>query len=134
VSFSNTKGSASIPEPWYSQVLVAPLLGLAFLGCARAGRMGRITAAGLVGLFAYMLSATYLVKLIPLYANFTGRTSLIALIALYTMRLPFLEDHLNQVALAPAGVLLGLAIIVSVMAVAQAVALIRSLFPRDGSR
>src|SRR4051812_5447141 len=40
VSFSYTQGLAQGPSPWYSSVLLPPMLGLAFLGCSRAGSPG----------------------------------------------------------------------------------------------
>jgi hypothetical protein len=61
-----TGGSGSSVAPWYLQVLSVPVACLLFLGCARAGRWGHLTGAALIVLSAYMLCATYLVKLIPL--------------------------------------------------------------------
>jgi hypothetical protein len=55
--------------PWYLQLLSVPAACLLFLGCARSGRWGQLTGAALVVLAAYMLCATYLVKLIPLYSG-----------------------------------------------------------------
>ncbi len=68
------------PSPWYAQVILAPMLGLAFLGCSRSRKVGRIAASALVGSFGYVLIATYMAKLIPFMAATRGRTSLIALI------------------------------------------------------
>ena len=87
---------ASGPSPWYSQVLVAPTLGLAFLGCSRLPAWGRFLAAALVALFGYVLIATYVVKLIPLYGGYEGRTSLALLAGLYSKRLPELLDNLGS--------------------------------------
>lgn len=54
---------------WYLQVLSAPAACLLMLGCARSGWWGRLTSAALVLVSAYILCATYLVKLIPLYSG-----------------------------------------------------------------
>jgi len=78
-------------------------------------------------LFGYVLIATYVVKLIPLYGGYEGRTSLAALIGLYSGRLPLLMDNLNLIALAPGWALLSLTVIVTILAATQAVVLIRSL-------
>ena len=94
VSYLYTGGAASGPSPWYPQVLRAPALGLAFLGCSRSGRLGGALSAILVGLFGYVLIATYLVKFIPLYGGYEGRTSLAALTKLYSQRLPAIWNNL----------------------------------------
>ena len=103
------------------------MLGLACLGCARSARPGRIAGACLLGLFGYVLIATYVAKLIPLYGGYAGRTSVASLIALYSGRLPFLIDNLNLVALAPGWSLLTLTAIVTLLAATHMVILIRSL-------
>ena len=64
-----TGDSGASVAPWYLQLLSVPAACLLFLGCARSGRRGRVTGAALVVLSAYMLCATYLVKLIPLYSG-----------------------------------------------------------------
>ena len=103
------------------------MLGLAFLGCLRSSRLGKVVAGALTALFSYVLIATYVVKLIPLYGGYEGRTSLAALIGLYSHRLPVLMGNLNLIALAPGGALLSLTAIVTILAATQAVVLIRSL-------
>jgi hypothetical protein len=89
--------------------------------------LGRAVATALIALSGYVLAATYVAKLIPLYGGYEGRTSPGSLIALYSHRLPILIDNLNFAALAPASLLLSLAAIVCVLAVAQMAALIRSI-------
>jgi hypothetical protein len=56
--------------PWYMQVLLVPVMLLAFLGMSRTPRWGRILAPLFVLLWSYVLIATYLIKLAPLYAGF----------------------------------------------------------------
>jgi hypothetical protein len=136
VSYIFTHGAAKGPSPWYSQVLIAPLLGLAFLGCSRWPAWGRLVSALLVSLFGYELIATYNVKLIPLYCGYEGRTSLASLTALYSRRLPELLGNLDLLALAPAGVILGGVAVVVVLATTQMVVLVRATFgsPDMGAR
>jgi hypothetical protein len=121
-------GGVAGPIPWYPQAILTPMLGLAFLGCSRSDKLGRIAASALVGLFGYVLIATYVVKLIPLYGGYEGRTSFSAVIGLYSSRLPFLADNLNMLTLAPAVVLLSLTGIVVVLAAVQAIMVIRSTY------
>ena len=127
VSYVYTRGAANGPSPWYSQVLVAPVLGLAFLGCSRLPAWGRFVSAALVALFGYVLIATYVVKLIPLYGGYEGRTSLALLAGLYSTRLPELLDNLGLVALAPAGIILSGVAVVVLLAMVQVVELIRAM-------
>ena len=128
VSHVYTGGAANGPSPWYSQVLLVPALGLAFLGCAQSSRLGRAVAAILVVLFGYVMIATYVVKLIPLYGGYLGRTSLTSLTNLYSTRLPDVADNLDLLCLAPARILFGLLSVVIALAIAQVIILIR-LFP-----
>jgi hypothetical protein len=128
VSFIYTRGAAAGPSPWYAQVLIAPLLGLAFLGCGRSPRPGRPVAAALMALFGYVLIATYAVKLIPLYGGYEGRATLASVAALYSKRLPSLVENLSLVALAPAGILLALTAVVAALTMVQLFVLIPGLF------
>lgn len=122
------------PEPWYTQVLSAPLLGLTLLGASRGQRLGRYVAAFLVVLFGYVLAATYAAKLIPLYGGYEGRTSLAATARLYVHGLKVLITNLNSIVLVPAAVVCLLAGITIVLAGAQQVVIIRYLFARTQRR
>jgi hypothetical protein len=119
-----TGGAANGPSPWYAQVLLAPVLGLALLGASRWRRLGRFVAALLVLLFGYVLAATYAVKLIPLYGGYAGRTSLAALPSL---QLRTLAANLDTVTLAPAAIVFTLAGGVTLLAIAQQALLIRGI-------
>ncbi len=70
--FSGTSGRAIAAVPWYSQVLLAPVLLIVFLGFARVRRWGPALASITVALWAYVMIATFLAKLIPLYGGFTS--------------------------------------------------------------
>jgi hypothetical protein len=69
ISAFTGESGVSVVAPWYLQILSVPAACVLFLGCARCGRPGHLTAAALIVLSAYMLCATYLVKLIPLYGG-----------------------------------------------------------------
>jgi hypothetical protein len=112
------------PAPWYTQVLLAPMLALGFLGTSRCAAAGRFVAASMVLLWGYILVATYWVKLIPLYGGFAGRTSLTSVTMLYRDRLPAVMAGLNDVCLAPAAVIMPIAGLVALSAAGQQVILI----------
>ena len=57
------------------QCLMPALWALAFLGLQRNGFAGRVTAIVLVLVNAWVAAATYLLKLIPMYGGFTGRST-----------------------------------------------------------
>ncbi|HLH01105.1 MAG TPA: hypothetical protein VKX49_32680 [Bryobacteraceae bacterium] len=126
LSFLYTRGAATGPSPWYSQVLLAPVFGLALLGCSRAGVVGRALASALVIMFGYILVASYFAKLIPLYAGFTGRTSFTRLMAWYTTDFKALLGNLGEVSLAPAQLVVGLALAVTALTVTLAIVSVRS--------
>ncbi len=127
ISFIYTKGVALGPSPWYSSVLLPPLMGLAFLGCSRAGLAGRIVAGALVVLFGYTIVVTYAAKLIPLYGGFTGRTSLAALVALYSSDIGKLRDILNSTLVVPATIVLMSSVAVGVLVIVEATGLLQLL-------
>ncbi|MBI3694634.1 MAG: hypothetical protein HY238_07310 [Acidobacteria bacterium] len=72
-SFVFTGSTAAGPHAWLTQPLLAPGLCLLLCGLARSGRLGRIVTTALVALGAYMISATYVWKLVPLYGGWQGR-------------------------------------------------------------
>ncbi|MBV9769646.1 MAG: hypothetical protein JOZ32_08755 [Bryobacterales bacterium] len=124
VSHIYSHGAAEGPSPWYAQVLLGPLLGLAFLGVSRRRRIGRFVAAVLVLVFGYVLAATYAVKLIPLYGGFEGRTTLAGVAMLYSHRLGILAANLDAVTLAPAAAIFVLAGVVIALVAAQQILLV----------
>jgi hypothetical protein len=113
------------PEPWYSQVLIAPLLVLALLGAERSGRIGRFVTTGLVAIFGYVLLCTYWVKLIPLYSGFDQRTSLSAVARLYLTDFSQVVAQLNTLSCGPAGVILALSGVLTLAAIMLQLILIR---------
>lgn len=118
---------AARPEPWYCQVLMAPLLVLALLGAERSGRIGRLVTSAMVAIFGYVLVCTYWVKLIPLYSGFDQRTSFLAVARLYLTDSSRVVGELNTLSSGPAGVILTLSAAVTVTAIALQVVLIRNM-------
>jgi hypothetical protein len=77
--FVSTKGGLIGTWPWYSQVLLAPVLLLVFLGISRFDPWGRIGLTVFVLLWGYVMLATWFVKLVPQYGGFTGKAHLSSL-------------------------------------------------------
>jgi isoprenylcysteine carboxyl methyltransferase (ICMT) family protein YpbQ len=127
VSSVYTRGAATGPEPWHSQVLLAPMLGLGLLGCSRSRKLGRPVAIALVMLFGYVQIATYAAKLIPLYGGYEGRTSLAFLIELYSRHLAALTQNLDLISLAPAWIVFSLTATIAALAITQMLVLARSI-------
>jgi hypothetical protein len=80
-SYTFTGGAVAVASPWYLQAVMAPLLCLAMLGCQRSGTLGRWLTAVTVVLWSYILAATYVAKLFPLYGGFSGGRSTLREIA-----------------------------------------------------
>jgi hypothetical protein len=118
------------PSPWYAQVLLAPVAALVFLGLARSKRAGRAVAQTIVTLWAWVMLATWALKLFPMYSG--GGSSAIRLREAWNWRV---DTHaLSQTALAPAAWLYaGLAVAVA-LTVGAAVAVVLSLNRSDGAQ
>lgn len=126
-TYIGTGNPLSTPSAWYAQVLVAPLLALALLGSARRPRAGKFVAAAITLLFGYVLAATYVVKLIPLYGGYQGRGSLKDIAAQYFLRIHALRDNLNCVALGSATMIFTMAVAVLLLVVTLEIVLIRGI-------
>jgi hypothetical protein len=68
-SFAHTKGEAEGASPWYTQVLLVPVISLAFLGMSRCKRTGSVVAALTTALWGWVLVATWTLKLFPMYSG-----------------------------------------------------------------
>jgi hypothetical protein len=91
--------------PWYTQVLLVPVMLLAFLGISRAPRWARILAPLFVLLWSYVLIATYLIKLLPLYGGFPALRRIPDFLALYWQQHEQINAMLRTVCPASAPVL-----------------------------
>jgi hypothetical protein len=125
VSHIVTRGVGHGPMSWHSQVLLTPLLALAALGASRWPRLGRFVGVLLVLEFGYVLAATYIVKLIPLYGGYHVHTSLARMATIYVPSAGLAAD-LETVTLAPAAVIFTLTGAVILLVGAQQFVLIRS--------
>ncbi len=125
--YTYTNGLLTITGPWYLQAVMTPLLSLALLGCQRSGRPGRWIAAVTVALWGYILAATYLAKLLPLYGGFPGgRSTLRELVHWYVSDWPRTSDILSTTAMVPPTLLLTLL----AMVLAALLAAMAAVFPR----
>jgi hypothetical protein len=68
-SFADRNGGVAGASPWYTQVLLAPVMALAYLGMSRWKGLGRILAASTVAIWTWVLMATWTVKLFPMYSG-----------------------------------------------------------------
>jgi len=68
-AFAHTKGEVAGASPWYTQVLLVPVLALAYLGMSRWRRLGTALAILTVALWSWILIATWTVKLFPMYSG-----------------------------------------------------------------
>jgi hypothetical protein len=112
-SYTYTHGLAIAASPWYLQAIMAPLLCLVLLGYQRAGKPGRYLVSAGILLWGYVLAATYLAKLIPLYGGFSGgRSTLREIVEWYAHDWPRTSDILSTTALmATAGLVVLLTVV-----------------------
>jgi hypothetical protein len=132
INYVTSRGEATSPESWYTQVLLVPMLALAMLGVSRSTNTAKLITALMAGLFGYVLVVTYWVKLIPLYAGFEDRQSLVSIWRLYRDDLPALVERLNDVSLGPATIVLWLSGAVSMLVIGQQIIFIDRLFQGRG--
>jgi len=122
LSYTVTAGVQISPSPWYVQPLFAPILCLCVAGLARSGRAGVALRIATVVVWTYVISATWLVKLVPLYSGYSGRTSIANLWRWYRAAAP----DIAQIALMPAAALWTLIALAVAAALALAAMLVNS--------
>ncbi len=112
--FANSHGESLGAPAWHSQAMLMPLVSLVFLGFSRGGRAGRILAVITVLLWAYMLEATYWLKLVPWYGGFRAVHPRMAdLMSWYMQRKGAGHEVLSTTCLVNAGTLFALLIATS---------------------
>ena len=95
-------GTSAGAAPWYTEVLLAPSLAIILVGISRTPRFGPPTSVAILLLWTYICAATYLVKLIPLYAGYAkGRTTLKETMEWYLTDHHELTNMLSTISLAP---------------------------------
>jgi hypothetical protein len=116
-----TKGAGITPAPWYVELLEAPALCLLLAGLARAGTAGRIIRVAWCWLWAYVISATYVAKLIPMYGGYAGRpVRFLEIARWYASSLPQIGEVLAHTALISPAAIFALTVCVVIAAFALA--------------
>jgi len=115
-------GGQAVPlSPWYGQILLASALLLIARGAPRW------LLAMLAAFFTYLMAATWWLKLIPLYAGYTGARAMLPALARWYKDVDW--SVLSQTALAPAPLLLTLAALSTLLAVTGYVLALRTKSP-----
>lgn len=116
-SFYYTRGEQVAPSPWFGQPIYAAVVCLAVTGMA-SRRLGKALAVAAIWTWTYVISGTYWLKLIPLYAGYPSTQAQPAkLLRWYTQQYPAMLD---STALIGSGAILALAAAVVVAAVGVA--------------
>jgi hypothetical protein len=89
------------------------LFGLLLLGLSRAGRIGAVLRLAMVWLWAYVIVATYVAKLVPLYAGLTQDRAHFSELPAWYARLAGGGGGLDSTALLSTGFLLVLTALVA---------------------
>jgi hypothetical protein len=127
-AFADKNGEVPGASPWYTQVLLAPLMALATLGMSRWKGLGRALAICTTAVWTWILVATWTVKLFPMYSG--GRTAPVHLNDVKEWYVHGAAAHasdLSLLALAPAPVLYGGLLISVVLSICLSAAVIRSI-------
>jgi hypothetical protein len=127
-SFANTKGDSPGASPWYTQILLAPVVMLAYLGMSRWNRFGTMLAAFTIVIWAWVLIASWALKLFPMYA--AGDTAPMRFHEAWNWYLHAAGAHmrdLSLVALVPAPLLYAGLLLSIVLTITLAAGLIRAL-------
>lgn len=129
-SFADTNGDVPGAGPWYTQVLLAPVMALAYLGMSRWKRFGPALAACTITIWTWVLIATWTVKLFPMYSG--GGAAPMRMHDVWSWYAHSAGAHardLSLVALAPAPLLYAGLLISLTLSVLLSAAIIRDLTP-----
>lgn len=127
-SFAHANGDVPGASPWYTQVLLAPALALAYLGMSRWKAFGRVLAGCTVAIWTWVLIATGTIKLFPMYSG--GGASPMRLHDVWNWYMHKAAAHMHDLsllALAPASLLYAGLLVSLVLSVLLSAAVIRSL-------
>lgn len=127
-TFAHNKGDSAGAGPWYTQVLLAPVVMLAYLGMSRWKRFGIAVAATTTIVWGWVLIASWAVKLFPMYA--AGGTAPMRFHEVWSWYMHAAGAHikdLSLVALAPAPLLYAGLVLSIVLTIVLAAAIIRGL-------
>jgi hypothetical protein len=126
VTWVHTAGESTHPEPWYGPGVLVVLIVLCFRGLSLTATAGRIIAAALSMIAAWIAAMTYIAKLLPYYGAAVTRSNIRTLWAWWSTH-P--TQDLNTVTLAPPAVvysLLTLLIILLAIVTAKVILLLRA--------
>jgi hypothetical protein len=98
LGFWYTGGRALSPAPWYAQP-IAPVVSTLLLSGLTNRRLLRVIAIWLIALSAYVMSATYWIKLIPLYTGFPHGTATIGTLIAWYSNLGLVTERLSATAM-----------------------------------
>jgi hypothetical protein len=130
-SYRYTNGAGITIAPWYIQPLEPALLCLCFVGVLGAGTLGRLIPIAMTWLWAYLMIATYVVKLIPFYSGHVVEHARLGdLVRYYSASLPTLRTNLATTALFPPDLVLCLTAAVTAAAMLLATAVTRGCVAR----
>ena len=100
VQWVSSRGDSITPAPWYVQLLAAPGFCLAMAGLARSGRAGSLLRGAMCWLWAYVICATYVAKLVPMYGGYgSGPARLAEIARWYWGSLPRIREALSTTAM-----------------------------------
>lgn len=121
-------GASAGAAPWYTELLLPPVLAIAFLGLSRTRGLGLPVSLGILVIWTYLCCATYLVKLIPLYGGYSkGRMTLGDVVRWYQTSLGALTNTLSTISLAPPILIYAETVLLLALAVSLAIRLLREL-------
>lgn len=128
VIFVSTKGAGIGTPAWYVEAIVPPLVCLLACGLGRSGWAGRALTAAMLCLWAYVMAATYVAKLIPLYAGYgEGRAHIGSLLRWYVEDCWLIDDRLTTLCLVNPAFIYALAAAVLALAALLCVRLVRDV-------
>jgi hypothetical protein len=94
IQYRATRGAGITPAPWYVTLLFPPAF------CLLSVRLPRILRVAMCCLWAYVISASYIAKLIPMYGGYgSGPARLAGLVRWYTGSFPQIRDILATTAM-----------------------------------
>jgi hypothetical protein len=127
-SFAHTNGGVPGASPWYTQVLLAPVVALAYLGMSRWKGFGPVLAGCTVAIWTWVLVATWTVKLFPLYSGAGAAPMRIPDVWHWYVHMAAAHMHdLSLLALAPASLLYAGLLVSLTLTILLSAAVIRDL-------
>ncbi len=137
-SYLFRNGESAGGSVWYTQPLLAPVVCAVFVGYSQAGRIGKALAAVLTTLSLYVIAATYVAKLIPLYTGYPyDRIRVPELLSWYTRDRATMLMNLHLLAPAGAMIVLTLCVLTLLATLALWLVLMRAIWdsrPRPSLR